>query len=43
MHKQMELRDDFRDFRLDRIASPTALDRTFPEEPGRRWKTSYIE
>ena len=30
-----ELRNDFRNFRLDRIVSLTAIDRTFADEPGK--------
>src|SRR5262245_12401534 len=30
-----ELRNDFRNFRLDRVASPTLLDESFEDEPGR--------
>jgi predicted DNA-binding transcriptional regulator YafY len=30
-----ELRNDFRNFRLDRVTAPTLLDETFAEEPGR--------
>ena len=30
-----ELRNDFRDFRLDRVRQATMLDETFEEEPGR--------
>ena len=31
-----ELRNDFRNFRLDRIADLTLTEETFEEEPGRR-------
>jgi predicted DNA-binding transcriptional regulator YafY len=31
-----ELRNDFRNFRLDRIVGLTATEETFEEEPGRR-------
>jgi predicted DNA-binding transcriptional regulator YafY len=30
-----ELRQDFRNFRLDRVSDPVMLDDTFPDEPGR--------
>lgn len=30
-----ELRNDFRNFRLDRAAESTVLDQTFEEEPGK--------
>ncbi len=30
-----ELRNDFRNFRVDRISKPAILDRTFAEEPGK--------
>jgi predicted DNA-binding transcriptional regulator YafY len=30
-----ELRDDFPNFRVDRISNPPILDRTFMEEPGK--------
>jgi predicted DNA-binding transcriptional regulator YafY len=31
-----ELRNDFRNFRLDRVQETTVLDETFSDEPGRR-------
>jgi hypothetical protein len=33
-----ELRTDFRNFRLDRMADPAALDDRFTDEPGRTLK-----
>jgi len=33
-----ELRQDFRNFRLDRVSAPAMLDDTFGDEPGRTLK-----
>jgi predicted DNA-binding transcriptional regulator YafY len=33
-----ELRDDFRNFRLDRVSTPTMLEERFNDEPGKSLK-----